>query len=220
MLKSFLSAALCAALSMPVFAAGVAGKWKVVSIGPDGGTYNSEMTIKDNAGKLTGSVTTEQFGTIALQDVEYQTNELSFKLSLEFGLLTFKVKVDGDTFKGQFSMGDGAAGDVTGKRAEDAAAAGPTGKWKVVAKDAEGNTMGAALDLKADGGKLTGNIAMDNGDAAPISEGKLDGDALSFKIIAGEGAFVINGKLAGAEVKGTYKTPNGSAGTFVATRVQ
>ena len=103
-------------------------------------------------GQLSGSVTTEQFGTIVLQDVVYKDNELSFKMSLEFGLLTFKLKVDGDTFKGAFTMADGANGDVTGKRAADSvAAAGVTGKWKVAAKDADGSAVGATFDLKQQG---------------------------------------------------------------------
>ena len=222
MMKSVLTAALCVAFSASAFAAGVAGKWKVVSIGPDGGTYNSELNLKDEGGKLSGAVLTDAFGTVQLQDVAYQGSELSFKLSLEFGVLTFKLKVDGDSFKGQFSMGDGSTGDVTGKRADApaTAAGGVNGKWKVVAKDAEGSTIGAVLDLKQQGDKVSGEISMDNGDVAPISDGKLEGDTLSMKVQAGDGAFVIVGKLSGSEVKGTYKTPNGSSGTFVASKAQ
>ncbi|QOY89724.1 hypothetical protein [Paludibaculum fermentans] len=74
--------------------------------------------------------------------------------------------------------------------------------------------MKSTLDLKQDGSKLTGNIILESGDEAPISDGTVDAGAFSFKIPTGEGSFSVSGKIEGTAVKGTFQTPNGTKGSF------
>lgn len=223
-MKSFRVLAVLVFLSAASWAGGVAGKWKVTANAPDGNTYNVDLVVKEEGGKLTAALESER-GTMPLQDVAFANDELTFKLEIGSGPIPFKLKVDGDTMKGTLTAPDGATGSVTGKRdgaAAPAATAAATpvsaaGKWQIVSKDAEGNTIKATLDLKQDGEKLTGSIALENGDAAPISDGKVAGAEFSFKIQV-DGEYVVKGSVSGNETKGTFTTPNGSKGSFTGTR--
>lgn len=217
--------AVLASLSAAAWAGGVTGKWKVTASAPDGNTYNVDLVVKEDGGKLTGALESER-GTMPLQDVAFANDELTFKLEIGSGPIPFKLKVDGDTLKGTLTAPDGATGAVTGKRDGAAAAAAPaaaaatstaTGKWKVSSKDAEGNTMRVTLELQQDGEKLTGQLTTEGGDVAPIADGKVSGSEFSFKIQA-EGEFLVKGTVSGNEVKGTYTTPNGAKGSFTGTK--
>jgi len=206
-------------LAACAWAAPVTGKWKVTANAPDGNTYNVDLVVKDEGGKLTAVLESER-GSMPLQEVALNNDELTFKLVMDMGAIPFKLKVDGDTMKGTLTTPDGASGSVTGKRdgaAAPAAAAtsavSAAGTWKVESKDAEGNVMKVSIELKQDGAKLTGQVVVENGDAAPISDGKIEGNAFSFKIQA-DGEFEVMGTVEGDQVKGTFKTPNGSKGTF------
>lgn len=209
-------------LTVAAWADGVVGKWKVTANAPDGNTYNVDLVVKEEGGKLAGTLESER-GTMPLQEVAFNSGELTFKLEIGSGPIPFKLKVDGDTMKGTLTTPDGATGAVTGKRdgAAAPAAAAPavsaTGKWKIESKDAEGNTMRVTIELQQDGEKLTGQLTTENGDVAPIAEGRISGSDFSFKIQA-DGEFVVKGTVSGEGVKGTYTTPNGSKGTFTGTK--
>jgi hypothetical protein len=209
-------------LTAAVWADGVTGKWKVTANAPDGNTYNVDLVVKDEGGKLAAALESER-GTMPLQEVAFNNGELTFKLEIGSGPIPFKLKVDGDTLKGTLTAPDGTTGSVTGKRdgaaaqAASAAAAQVAGKWKIESKDAEGNTMRVTIELQQDGEKLTGQVTTENGDVAPIADGKISGSEFSFKIQA-DGEFVVKGTVSESGVKGTYTTPNGSKGTFTGTK--
>ena len=61
-------------------------------------------------------------------------------------------------------------------------AADPSGKWSASVPGRDGNTMTINFDLKADGDKLTGSVSGFRGDT-PISDGKVDGDKISFSVV-------------------------------------
>ena len=61
-------------------------------------------------------------------------------------------------------------------------AADVTGKWTYDMQGRNGNTMTVNMNLKADGDKLTGTISGRGGDT-DISDGKVDGDNISFKVV-------------------------------------
>jgi len=204
-------ASLC--LAFAADPASVAGKWKVAANAPDGQTYQVALIIQNDTGKLSGKVVSER-GEMPLEDVAVSGNDLTFKLVLNSGAIPFKLTVDGDTLKGTLATPDGSSGTVTGKREPAPAPASATGKWKVLSKDAEGNVLRATLELVQDGEALSGAITLENGDTAPISEGKATSFGFGFKIAAPEGDYVISGEVSGAELKGTYKSPNGSKGAF------
>jgi opacity protein-like surface antigen len=60
-----------------------------------------------------------------------------------------------------------------------AAAADVTGKWTAEIPGRGGNTQTTTFTFKADGAKLEGTVANQRGDN-PITEGKVDGDKISF----------------------------------------
>jgi hypothetical protein len=76
-----------------------------------------------------------------------------------------------------------------------ALAADVTGKWTAEVPGRGGNTQTTTFTFKADGANLTGSVGTQRGDN-PISDGKIDGDNISF-------AQVLN--FNGNEVKMTYK---------------
>jgi hypothetical protein len=63
-----------------------------------------------------------------------------------------------------------------------AAAADISGKWTAEIAGRNGNTQTVTFDLKADGSTLTGNMATPRGEA-PISDGKIDGNNVSFNTV-------------------------------------
>jgi opacity protein-like surface antigen len=75
-----------------------------------------------------------------------------------------------------------------------AAAADVTGKWTAEIPGRGGNTQTTTFTFKADGAKLEGTVANQRGEN-PISEGKVDGDKITF-------AQVMN--MNGNEMKMTY----------------
>lgn len=63
-----------------------------------------------------------------------------------------------------------------------ASAADATGKWVADVQGPNGNTMHQTFDLKADGSTLTGSVSSPRGDA-PITDGKVDGNNISFTVV-------------------------------------
>jgi hypothetical protein len=89
-----------------------------------------------------------------------------------------------------------------------ASAADVTGTWKAAIETPNG-PFETTFHFKADGAKLTGSTSNRFQQDAPISEGKIDGDQISFVVV---GTFQGNeirvnykGKLAGDEIKLTFE---------------
>jgi hypothetical protein len=105
-----------------------------------------------------------------------------------------------------------------------ALAADASGTWKATVETPNG-AMENTFTLKVDGDKLTGTITMGQFGEAPISEGKVDGDNVSFLVVRefNGNQFRINykGKVAGDEMKLTGEVV-GMDRTFemTATRVK
>lgn len=78
------------------------------------------------------------------------------------------------------------------------------GKWKGTAPGRDGNTREIGFDFKADGAKLSGSMMGPMGEV-PISEGKVDGGDVSFKVVlefnGNSMSMSYSGKLEGTELK-------------------
>jgi hypothetical protein len=87
-----------------------------------------------------------------------------------------------------------------------AAAADITGKWTAEIPGRNGNTQNVTFNLKADGASLTGNMATPRGEA-PISDGKVDGNNVSFNTVMkmqdNEITMKYKGKVEGDTIKFT-----------------
>ena len=92
-----------------------------------------------------------------------------------------------------------------------ASAADIAGKWKATI-DTPNGAMETMFDLKVDGAKLTGTVtSAQMGGASAISDGKVDGDNVSFvvKRTGPQGELIINykGTVSGDEMKMTISVP-------------
>ena len=117
-MSKFLCASLLFVLSATLaFGGEPAGKWKMTAEGPDGNTYHFDLTVKGEGGKWTGSVRSDEAGTIDLQEVAFRDNQLTFKLTYaEVGVIAFTLRLDGDTLKGTLITPDAESGTVSGTR--------------------------------------------------------------------------------------------------------
>jgi hypothetical protein len=90
-----------------------------------------------------------------------------------------------------------------------------TGKWagSVTAKTPDGNTeeQSAWMSLTQTGTAVTGLAGESAERAAPIKEGKADGDLVEFKVTVGENEAKVRLRLEGDHLKGvaTVDTPDG-----------
>ena len=95
--------------------------------------------------------------------------------------------------------------------AVDARAADVTGSWTADAATPDGNSFQLSFTFKQDGAALTGTVLGPQGDAIAISDGKVEGDKLSFKIsfngmtISHEGTISADGD----EIKLSTKSDSG-----------
>jgi hypothetical protein len=87
-----------------------------------------------------------------------------------------------------------------------AAAADVTGKWTAEVPGRNGNTQTVTFNFKADGPSLTGNMANPRGEAA-ITDGKVDGNNISFNVVRkmqdNEITMKYKGKVDGDTIKFT-----------------
>jgi len=93
-----------------------------------------------------------------------------------------------------------------------ALAADVTGTWKATAEGPNG-TMERTFVLKVDGNKLTGETTSSMFGKSEISDGKIDGDNLSFTITVkfqdNEMKLNYKGKVSGKEIRFTVESPMG-----------
>lgn len=66
--------------------------------------------------------------------------------------------------------------------AAPALAADVSGNWTAETQGPGGESMQLAFSFKQDGAALTGTVQAPQGDAIAISDGKVDGDKISFKV--------------------------------------
>lgn len=208
--------ALCA-LGGSLLASGPAGRWKLVANAPDGNSYNVTLIVKDDGGRLSGVLESER-GQMPVQNVVYANGELRFDLVLDMGAIPFRLKIDGDRVSGTLTAPDGSTGSVTGQREGGAASSQLSGKWEITAVDPDGTQRRATLDLKQDAAQLAGTITVETGESLPITEGKVDGNAVSFKIFVGGGEIAVSGSVSGDTVTGAYTLPTGEKGRFTGKR--
>jgi hypothetical protein len=92
-------------------------------------------------------------------------------------------------------------------------AADVTGKWTSETQGQGGRTMTSTFDLKAEGDKLTGTITGARGGAVEISDGKVNGNEVSFTVTRetqrGTMKLLYTGKVEGDELKLTMKMDGG-----------
>jgi hypothetical protein len=97
-------------------------------------------------------------------------------------------------------------------------AADVTGKWVMQMPSRQGGTSETTFEFKAEGTALTGTMASAPGEPTAISEGKVDGDNISFVVVRKRNDMEIKtvwkGKVSGDEIKFTreFQMPAGGFG--------
>jgi hypothetical protein len=101
-------------------------------------------------------------------------------------------------------------------------AADATGKWTAQVPGRDGQMREQVYNLKADGDKLTGTVSMGQAGEAPIADGKVSGDTISFTLTREFGGNTIkwtyHGVVSGDEIKFKREGGQGPAREFVAKR--
>jgi hypothetical protein len=105
-----------------------------------------------------------------------------------------------------------------------ASAADITGKWKSEAPGRDGTPMTTTYTFKVEGNNLTGTVSGRQGDTA-ISEGKINGDEISFVVVRNMGGqerkIQYKGKVTGDEIKLAIQfNPDNPPREVVAKRVK
>jgi len=94
-----------------------------------------------------------------------------------------------------------------------ALAADVSGKWSFETEGRGGTTVNT-LTLKASGGSLTGTISGGRGGEVNISDGKIDGDSISFTVTrefrGNSFTTKYSGKVSGDDLKLTLEGPRGA----------
>jgi hypothetical protein len=63
------------------------------------------------------------------------------------------------------------------------AAANPSGRWMAEFQGPQGNTVHSVMSFKVEGETLTGTVEGPRGGQTPITDGKIQGDELTFAVI-------------------------------------
>jgi len=102
-----------------------------------------------------------------------------------------------------------------------ALAADVTGKWSAEVPGRGGNNQTMTINLKADGDQLTGTVSGRRGDN-PISDGKINGDDVSFNVVVDfQGnsiKMIYTGKVSGDEIKFKREVEGRGSTEFTAKR--
>src|ERR1044071_3200319 len=205
--------------------ANLAGTWKASFTTANGQTIESTLKLKQEGDKVSGVVIGRNGNERPVDEVSFKDDQLSLKLVRERNgeKVTTKVsaKLMDDILKGKIESdygGENRTMDWEAKRVKEAgetassSPAGVTGNWKYDITLESGDVLNLLLNLKQDGDKVAGKVSLGDFEA-PITEGKVTGNAISFKIpVDRDGAKFTskyNGTLAGDRIKGKIQSDYG-----------
>ena len=199
-------------------AADISGKYEGVAKSEALGEIPLTVTLKSNGGKLSGTIETPQ-GPANITDGTYADGKVMLKFDAGGNEGTVTATVNGDKIVGKWELG-GAGGTLDLKKAggstpapatpapaapsaPKAAAGDPvSGDWDGAA-DAGGMTIPFTLKLKLEGDKVTGTSTSDQG-TATLSNGKWDGNKLSFSLDTPQGSITMSGAVKEGQINGDF----------------
>jgi hypothetical protein len=199
---------------LPAAAADIHGTWDLTTKHPSGDTIKAKLVFKEEGGTLAGTFVIGD-GKLPVQKLDRKGDIITFQFPFEDVIVTMKLARDGDKLKGEWTVESGESGAVTAERVVPSPVA---GKWKLTATTPDGNEMKVDLEVKDDGGKLSGTLTLSDGTPLPISGAKYESGVLGFKLDTDQGPYLVKLTLDGVKGKGSYQAPDGGSGTVVATR--
>ncbi|HWO02256.1 MAG TPA: hypothetical protein VNS63_23625 [Blastocatellia bacterium] len=207
----------------------ISGKYEGVAKSDQLGDIPLTVEIKNDNGKLSGSINTPQ-GPAAITSGTYADGKVTMKFDAGGNEGTVTATVVGEKISGKWELA-GQGGALELKRAAVGAATAPaggssaaapaagdvvTGEWDGSA-DANGTAIPFTLKLKLDGDKVTGTSDGGQG-SLPISKGTYSAGKLSFSLeIPNAGEVVLTGAIKDGKIAGEY-TMSGQTGKWEAKK--
>lgn len=187
------------------------GKYKGTLTRSNGETMDLAMDLKQEGSKVTGKISTAD-REVTIEEGKIADGKLTYLIKFERDGETVTIKnmasLVGDTLEGksEFPREDGGTQTREWKVKKENSSAQFTGKWKSSITRQDGNSMEVNYNLKQEGDKLTGTSSFNNGPETEISEGKVNGNEVTFTIKRERNGntFVskYNGKLEGGKIVG------------------
>lgn len=195
------------------------GSWNLTLTSPQG-THPTTVDIKDDGGKLVGSVSGLPGPTPA--SVERTDTGVRITFSIDYQGQPIEIvmsgKVTGNTVKGTVDYASGAAagefqGSKTGGTDAAPSAAKVGGAWTISSDGGSGWSM----ELTQTGNAVSGALKnAGQGMTLPV-KGTFDGGALMLNVESTETSGIVKGTFDGAMLKGTYEI-GGNTGSWSAVR--
>ncbi|MEW6130109.1 MAG: hypothetical protein AB1757_23945 [Acidobacteriota bacterium] len=202
------------------------GKYKGVAKSDAMGDLPIEVNLVNTNGKLSGSIDTAQ-GSAAITGGSI-ADDGKFTMTFDAGGTEGKVEgmIKDGVVTGKWDLG-GVGGSLEAKTegaGTPAAPAAPTaggapalsGDWAGEA-DVMGQAMPFTLKLTQDGAALKGESTSDQG-SVPLSNGKVEGNKISFTLDSPQGAIVLTGVVVGDKIDGEYDFAGQMKGKWKATK--
>lgn len=161
------------------------GTWLLVATS-DAGVFEPKLHLKHDGDDISGNYEWTESVVAEVQDGEIVGGELIFTVTHDFDgqeiVVKFKVKQDGEKLAGlaEYDLG-GQTGtaEIEGSRSK---AADIAGDWNIAITGENGDTIEVTAKLTQDGDKIGGDYTGPAGDAK-VSDAKLDGKTLTFKVV-------------------------------------
>jgi hypothetical protein len=234
MIKPAIAAVCLLSMARPAFAqnADITGNWDVTITMTDGTIRSAGLVLKNDAGKIVGTLSRPQ-GDLSVQaTVKEKAVTLGFTVPTQDGplnvLLTGTAEGSGasaSSMSGPVDLGPRGQGQWTAKRAGTPSSATPaaspdvSGSWAFTVETPAGSGT-PTMTFKQDGEKLTGQYVGLLGEA-PLS-GTIKGAAIEFTIDVSVEGNAVRIRYAGsadkASMKGTVKLGDIAEGTFTAAK--
>lgn len=213
------------AVAATVRAADLSGTWKG-SFEFDGDEIPLTLRLTETGGAVTGTVEGLPTTPAEIHEGKMDGETVTFWLNTDYQGTTYKLvysgKVSGDQIAFTFGTDDGSwSSPLTVTRSAEGAAVPPaaadvTGTWKG-SFDYEGSSVELTFHLTQAGGALTGTVEGLPTTPAPIHDGKLDGNTVTFWVLTdyqGETyKLVYTGKINAEKIEFDFGTDDGGWGT-------
>lgn len=195
----------------------IIGKWKV-SAETSAGPRELEFEFKQEGEKLTGTFSVPEFtGTFSM--VKFSAPDLTAELAIADGTFKLSAILKDGKLTGTYEQADGdekgtwTAVQVarTASPSEAASpAAGISGTWDSLAVT-PGGDMTAALELKQETDKVTGQISSDMG-SLPILAASFKDNTLQFDLDLGGNLYRVKAELKDGKLVGGWSPAEGGEG--------
>jgi len=205
--RAMLAGGLILVAAVVAAAAEVDGRWQGTTSGPNG-DFTLTFKFKAEGPTLTGSVETPN-GEQPISDGKVEGNKISFKIHFGDSAIDHQGTISGDTIQLKVT-GPWGESEMTLKRVAEeksksggpipvAAAAEVDGRWEGTMSGPNGDIT-LTFKFKAEGTTLTGSVETPNGEQ-PISDGKVEGDKISFKTHFADNAIDHQGTISGDTIQ-------------------